>query len=118
MPLEDRGPRCRGPSAHWSAYPPRLSLIPDVPAQRVRPSTPRDFHPSPLTDPDLNLSMHPARATARRLPPSIEPRVDSDVAALCEAHFAQAFQPCGPSIVVPTRRGGRRSPVWQAVALV
>jgi hypothetical protein len=36
------------------------------------PSRPGEFHPEPLTDPDLILSHHPARATARRLPPSIE----------------------------------------------
>ena len=34
------------------------------------PSGPGEFHPEPLTDPDLILSHHPARATARRLPPS------------------------------------------------
>src|SRR6266436_9077794 len=39
------------------------------------PSRPGEFHPEPLTDPDLRLSHHPARATARRLPPSIEYRV-------------------------------------------
>ena len=39
------------------------------------PSRPGEFHPEPLTDPDLILSHHPARATARRLPPSIEYRV-------------------------------------------
>ena len=39
------------------------------------PSRPGEFHPEPLTDPDLTLSCHPARATARRLPPSIEYRV-------------------------------------------
>jgi hypothetical protein len=39
------------------------------------PSRPGGFHPEPLTDPDLTLSRHPARATARRLPPSIEYRV-------------------------------------------
>ena len=39
------------------------------------PSRPGEFHPEPLTDPDLTLSRHPARATARRLPPSIEHRV-------------------------------------------
>src|SRR5215510_14953549 len=38
------------------------------------PSRPGDFHPEPLTDPDLILSHHPARATARRLPPSVEQR--------------------------------------------
>jgi hypothetical protein len=35
---------------------------------------PGNFTPS-LTDPDLTLSRHPARATARRLPPSIEYQV-------------------------------------------
>src|SRR5713101_4398360 len=39
------------------------------------PSRPGEFHPEPLTDPDLTLSRHPARATTRRLPPSIEHRV-------------------------------------------
>src|ERR1700730_4047517 len=36
------------------------------------PSRPGEFHPEPLTGPDLTLSRHPARATARRLPPSVE----------------------------------------------
>jgi hypothetical protein len=35
------------------------------------PSRPGEFHPEPLTDPDVILSHHPARATKRRLPPSI-----------------------------------------------
>ncbi len=26
------------------------------------PSRPREFHPEPLTEPDVNLSIHPARA--------------------------------------------------------
>ena len=39
------------------------------------PSRPGEFRPEPLTEPDLTLSRHPARATARRLPPSIEHRV-------------------------------------------
>jgi Arc/MetJ-type ribon-helix-helix transcriptional regulator len=34
-----------------------------------------DRQTEPLTDPDLILSHHPARATARRLPPSVELRV-------------------------------------------
>ena len=38
------------------------------------PSRPEEFHPEPLTDPDVILSHHPARATARRLPPSVERR--------------------------------------------
>src|SRR4029077_14134818 len=35
------------------------------------PSRPREFHPEPLTDPDLILSHHPARAIDRKLPHSI-----------------------------------------------
>ena len=46
-----------------------------MPARCLWPSRPGEFHPEPLTDPDLTLSRHPARATARRLPPSIEYRV-------------------------------------------
>jgi hypothetical protein len=42
------------------------------PAPTRLPSRPGEFHPEPLTEPDLTLSRHPARATARRLPPSIE----------------------------------------------
>src|ERR1700730_16613153 len=41
----------------------------------LMPSRPGEFHPEPLTEPDLILSHHTARATARRLPPSIEHRV-------------------------------------------
>ena len=42
------------------------------PVQRSRPpSRPGEMHPEPLTDPDLILSHHPARATVRRLPPSV-----------------------------------------------
>ena len=41
----------------------------------LMPSRPGEFHPEPLTDPDLILSHHPARATVRRLPPSVEYRV-------------------------------------------
>jgi hypothetical protein len=36
------------------------------------PSRPGEFRPEPLTDPDLSLSTHPARATLRKLPPSVE----------------------------------------------
>jgi hypothetical protein len=59
----------------WSAYASRLSLVADIPEQRPWPSRPGEFHPEPLTEPDLTLSRHPARAIARRLPPSIEHRV-------------------------------------------
>src|SRR6266478_4844114 len=47
------------------------ATVPALAARNV-PSRPREFHPEPLTDPDLNLSIHPARVTARRLPPSAE----------------------------------------------
>jgi transposase-like protein len=36
-----------------------------------RPVRYGELHPEPLTDPDLILSHHPARATVRRLPPSV-----------------------------------------------
>jgi hypothetical protein len=39
------------------------------------PSRPGEFRPEPLTDPDRILSHHPARAIARRLPPSTERRL-------------------------------------------
>jgi len=32
----------------------------------MRPSRPGESHPEPLTDPDVNLSIHPARATPRK----------------------------------------------------
>ena len=38
------------------------------------PSRPGEFHPEPLTDPGVILSHHPARATERRPPPSVEKR--------------------------------------------
>jgi hypothetical protein len=39
---------------------------------RGTPSRPGELHPEPLTDPDVNLSIHPARATRGKLPPSGE----------------------------------------------
>jgi SOS response associated peptidase (SRAP) len=38
----------------------------------IVPSRPGEFHPEPLTDPDLTLSRHRARVTERRLPPPVE----------------------------------------------
>jgi hypothetical protein len=58
-----------------SALPPRADVGADIVEPPVRSSRPGEFHPEPLTDPDLTLSRHPARAIARRLPPSIEYRV-------------------------------------------
>jgi len=42
---------------------------------RPQPSRPGELHPESLTDPDVILSHHPARATMRRLPPSIDDQV-------------------------------------------
>src|SRR6516225_3442474 len=50
---------------------PELVLRRSIPRLRP-PSRPGEFHPEPLTDPDMTLSRHPARATAKRLPPPIE----------------------------------------------
>ena len=50
---------------------PHNELKSDIAPCPKRPSRPGEFHPEPLTDPDLTLSRHPARATARRLPPSV-----------------------------------------------
>jgi hypothetical protein len=47
-----------------------LASVPQVPTFRSTaslassgPSRPGELHPEPLTDPDVNLSIHPARAT-------------------------------------------------------
>src|SRR5260370_42116287 len=58
-----------------------------MPTSRRRqplPSRPGEFHPEPLTDPYVNLSIHTARVIARRLPPSAEPSGSS------------RFDPVGP----------------------
>src|SRR5215813_12124175 len=54
------------------------------------PSRPREFHPEPLTEPDVILSHHPARVIARRLPPSAE----------CSG--SSRFDPVGPSSTAMT----------------
>jgi hypothetical protein len=38
----------------------------------LRPSRPGELHPEPLTDPDMTLSRHPARAVRERLSPFIQ----------------------------------------------
>src|SRR5260370_14701966 len=43
--------------------------------RHLRRQTSTRLQGATLTEPDLTLSRHPARATARRLPPSIEHRV-------------------------------------------
>src|SRR5689334_22852682 len=42
--------------------------------QMQLPSRPGEFHPQSLTDPDVRLSPHPARASAGKLPPSVRDR--------------------------------------------
>ena len=39
------------------------------------PSRPGELRPEPLTEPCVNLSIYTARATERRLPPSVQHRV-------------------------------------------
>src|SRR5215467_2730450 len=55
------------------------------------PSRPGEFHPEPLTEPYVNLSIHTARVTARRLPPS------------AEISGSSRFDPVGPSSTAMTR---------------
>src|SRR5713101_5603593 len=45
-------------------------LLTSAPRSEALPSRPGEFHPEPLTEPDVSLSTYPARATPRRLPPS------------------------------------------------
>jgi hypothetical protein len=54
---------------------PRSPVQPDSP--NPGPGRPGEFHPESPTDPDMSLSTHPARATQRRLPPSIKTRSSS-----------------------------------------
>jgi hypothetical protein len=42
-----------------------LLYSPELNPQHM-PSRPGEFHPEPLTDPDMKLSPHPARATPRK----------------------------------------------------
>src|SRR5712672_863477 len=67
---------------------------PDQQAATMRsflPSRPGEFHPEPLTDPYVNLSIHTARVIARRLPPS------------AEISGSSRFDPVGPSSTAMTR---------------
>src|ERR1700693_3996171 len=73
-------------SAHVFAHP-----VLETGPRCAWPSRPGEFHPEPLTDPDLILSHHPARVTARRLPPSAEPSGSA------------RFDPVGPSSTAITR---------------
>jgi len=55
-----------------SALPPKADLAAVGRESPLLPSRPGEFHPEPLTDPDVILSHHPAHAITRRLPPSAE----------------------------------------------
>src|ERR1700731_706766 len=55
------------------------------------PSRPGEFHPEPVTDPYVNLSIHTARVIVRRLPPS------------AEISGSSRFDPVGPSSTAMTR---------------
>ena len=57
-------------TAVWSAAQMATGLTSSF-ATMLLPSRPGELHPEPLTDPDLILSHHPARATVRRPPPSV-----------------------------------------------
>src|SRR6516162_1353867 len=64
----------RNPDLRVTSMDQRGAPIPAIRGTEIEPqgspSRPGELHPEPLTDPDLILSHHPARATVRRLPPS------------------------------------------------
>ena len=68
-----------GPASRRVLFHPCASTNPSSPSDWVEdlPGRPGEFHSEPPTDPDVNLSIHPARATQRRLPPSIKTRSSS-----------------------------------------
>src|SRR5262250_1660295 len=67
------------------------------------PSRPEEFHPEPLTDPDVILSHHPARVTARRLPPSAERSGSSRFDSVGPSSTAMTCPLCSTGIT-PLRR--------------
>ena len=100
-----RSSRAFGVAASPSGYSGTCPM-PVWPETRVLvPSRPGEFHPEPLTDPDRILSHHPARATARRLPPSAERRappgepVGPNQRALLHLQYSCAA-PFGPAMLV------------------
>src|SRR5215468_8263183 len=76
------------------------------------PSRPGELHPESLTEPDVRLSTYPARATARRLPPSVKCRAPpvagcpdpnrSDPPPSLHEHYTRFFTTTGQS--APGRR--------------
>ena len=82
-------------------------------SRRLAPSRPGEFHPEPLTEPDVILSHHPAHAIARRLPPSADQEGSSQQNRLAQSqrrwpapfapaplqglhYFYEAVRPCAP----------------------
>jgi hypothetical protein len=92
----ERSDLCYGPERRFAEMPQYVrsrgytGLVSRLAETTLMPSRPGEFHLEPLTDPDLNLSIHPARVTARRLPPSVEPSGSS------------RFDPVGPSSTAMT----------------
>ena len=74
----------------------RATFFPQCEVTRL-PSRPREFHPEPLTEPDLILSHHPARAIARRLPASAE---------LSGSSWFDPVGPCSTAMTHPLRSTG------------
>ena len=75
----------------WRPLSKNAAVTADIIWRLQLPSRPGEFHPEPLTEPDLILSHHTARATARRLPPS------------AERSGSSRFDPVGPSSTAMTR---------------
>src|SRR5262245_59645571 len=92
---------------------PELSgLAADMAESTRMPSRSGKFHPEPLTDLNVNLSIHPARVTARRLPPSAEPSgsswydpVDPSSTAMTCPPFVHGHYPASSLLPVPLLSG-------------
>jgi hypothetical protein len=74
---------------------------------RILPSRPGEFHPEPLTDPDLILSHHPARAIAQSLSASTERKAPPGYARLAQIScddLPPSLQPHYRAFVTTTRQ--------------
>ena len=63
-PVLPVGTRLSMPTGHSHASRLSLLMMRSIWAPAVQPSRPGELHPEPLTEPDVNLSTYPARATA------------------------------------------------------
>jgi hypothetical protein len=75
------------------------------------PSRPGEFHSEPLTDPDVNLSIHPARVIARRLPPSAKPSGSSRYDPVGPSPTAMTCPLCSTGITPLHRYYGQSAPL-------